>query len=231
VLRLGAKRSADCHRAAGRYRGAGDDAVARGQRAAGFTIIELMVTVSIFAILVALTVPTMRIWIANTKVRAVADSLQNGIRLAQAESERLSRQVVFALTTSNNPTVGFTAATSGPYWAIQTVPLMTGETPTLIASGVLTSAGSTVTITAGSGQTALCFNSLGRLVANASPGPSGATCVTPSAGNLNSAQPLFTYIVSMAGADHNLQVEVAMGGQLHLCDPSQTLSSTNPYGC
>jgi len=208
-----------------------------GFSARGFTIIEMMVTVSIFAILVALTVPTMRVWIANTKVRAVADSLQNGLRLAQSESIRLSRQVVFALTNNSSPTAGFAVAASAPYWAIQTVPLMTGETPTLLASGVLKSAGSTVTIVANSGQTALCFNSLGRLVSNLTPGPSGATCATPSSsgtaagGTAINTQPMFTYNVSMTGADHSLQVQVAMGGQLHLCDLSQTLSQSNPYGC
>ncbi len=208
-------------------------------RSAGFTLIEMLVTVAIFAILVALTVPSMKMWVANTKVRTVADSLQNGIRLAQSEAERLSRQVVFALTTDQNPATGFTAVTSGPSWAIQTVPLPgTGEAPTLIASGVLSSAGTVVTIAAGSAnQTALCFNSLGRLVSNATPGPSGATCTTPTApvttNNTNNTQPMFTYTISVTGADHTLELEVATGGQLHLCDTSQTSSpaNPNPYAC
>jgi len=204
------------------------------KRASGFTLIEMVVAVTIFAILVALTVPAMKLWIANTKVRAVADSLQNGIRLAQAEAERRGRQVVFALTNSATPAVGFTATTSGTYWAIQTFPFA-GETAALIATGVLTSAGTTVTITAGQSQTALCFNSLGRLVANSSPGPAGATCTTPTASHTSNVtanpQPTFTYTVSMTGADHNLELEVSTGGQLHLCDPTQTFSATNPYGC
>jgi type IV fimbrial biogenesis protein FimT len=211
------------------------------RRSSGFTLVEMIVTVGIFALLVALGVPTMRTWISNTKVRAVADALQNGIRLAQTESLRRSRQVVFALTNTASPAANFTATSQGSYWAIQTVPLYTDgtETPTLIASGTLgsisnTSAVSTISsvvITAGQNQTALCFNSMGRLVANSSPGPSGATCTTPTVGANNSTQPLFTYVVSMTGADHNLQVEVGLGGQLHLCDPTQTLSAANPYGC
>ncbi len=208
-------------------------------RSAGFTLIEVLVTVSIFAILVALTVPAMKAWVANTKVRTVADSLENGIRLAQSEAERLSRQVVFALTNDNPPAINFTAVTSGPYWAIQTVPLPgTGEAPTLIASGVLSSAGTVVNIAAGSAnQTALCFNSLGRLAFNATPGPGGATCTPPTApvaaNNTNNTQPMFTYTVSVAGADHTLEVEVATGGQLHLCDTSQTSTAANPnpYAC
>jgi type IV fimbrial biogenesis protein FimT len=203
----------------------------RLDRASGFTIIEMIVAVSIFSILVALTVPTMRTWIANTKVRAVADAIQNGVRLAQAESLRRSRQVVFALTNSTTPQSGFTAVTNGNYWAIMTIPAMTDgtETAAFVEGGVLTSAGSTVQI---AGQAEICFNSVGRLVANGTTGVAGGTCTVPTAGINSSAQPMLSYVVTMTGAaDHPLQVEVGLGGQVHICDPSQTLSATNPYGC
>ena len=39
-------------------------------------MIEMIVTLTIFSILVALTVPTMKTWIANAKIRAVADTLR-----------------------------------------------------------------------------------------------------------------------------------------------------------
>jgi type IV fimbrial biogenesis protein FimT len=206
-------------------------------RRSGFTLIEMIVTIAIFAILVALTVPTMQVWIANTKVRAVADALQNGIRLAQAESLRRSRQVVFALTNSTTPqSGGFTAAANGTYWAIQTIPAMTdgSETAVVVNTGVLTSAGSNVSIT---GQAAICFNSMGRLVANAATGVSGGTCTVPTAGVNSSTVPTLNYVINLtkangtALADHPLQVEVALGGQVHLCDPTTTLSNSNPYGC
>jgi len=197
----------------------------------------MVVAIAIFAILVALTVPAMQVWIANTKVRAVADALQNGVRLAQAESLRRSRQVVFALTTNAAPQGGFTAANNGTYWAIQTIPAMTdnSEGYTVVSTGVLTSAGSNVTIT---GQAAICFNSMGRLVANTSTATGvGAACTVPTAGVNSSTVPTLNYVINLtkAGgaplADHPLQVEVALGGQVHLCDPTTTLSNTNPYGC
>jgi type IV fimbrial biogenesis protein FimT len=206
------------------------------RRTAGFTLIEMVVAIGIFALLVALTVPTMQVWIANTKVRAVADALQNGVRLAQAESLRRSRQVVFALTTNTAPqNGGFTAAANGTYWAIQTIPGMTdgSELPIVVNTGVLTSAGSNVTIT---GPAAICFNSMGRLIANtATTTQVGAACNVPTAA-VNSA-PTLNYVINLtksdgtALADHKLQVEVALGGQVHLCDLTQTLSNSNPYGC
>lgn len=204
-------------------------------RALGFTLLEMVVTMAIFAILVALTVPSMQTWIANTRVRAVADALQNGVRLAQAESLRRSRQVVFALTNNNTglQAPGFTAAANGSYWAIQTIPAMTDgtETPVVVGSGALSSVGSNVQIT---GQAAICFNSMGRLVANANTGVTGGVCTVPTGGG---TVPTLNYTITATNGsgvqlgDHPLRVEVALGGQVHLCDPSQTLSSTNPYGC
>jgi type IV fimbrial biogenesis protein FimT len=202
----------------------------RVKAALGFTLVEMSVTLTIFGILVAATLPIMRTWIANTKVRATADALQNGVRLAQAESLRRSRQVVFALTNSSTPQTGiFTATANGNYWAIMTIPAMTdgSETAAFVEGGVLNATtNASVQIT---GPAGICFNSVGRLVANTSTGVAGVTCSAPTVGT----PPKIIYQVTLAGSDHplGLEIEVALGGQVHMCDPSQTLSSTNPYGC
>ena len=203
----------------------------RRAQAGGFTLIEMIVAMALFAILVALTVPSMRSWTANVQVRSVADALQNGLRLAQAESLRRSRQVVFALTNNSTPQTGtFTAADNGSYWAIMTVPAMTDGSEAnpatrFVQSGVLST---TVQVT---GPGAICFNSVGRLVANNAPGVAGATCTAPTNTPRAGAPPMDVYDVTVAGADHPLRVQVSLGGQVHMCDPSQTLSGTNPTGC
>lgn len=209
--------------------------IPRPKRGAGFTLIEMMVTITIFSILVAMTVPTMRIWIANTKVRAAADALQNGLRLAQTESLRRSRQIVFALTASTTPqNGGFTAVANGANWAVQTIPAMSdgSEAAVVVGSGVLLPAGTAVSIT---GPAAICFNSVGRLVALAQSvtNVTGATCSTPTVPPIppNATVPMVVYNITQTLADHPMNVEVALGGQLHVCDPSQTLSALNPYGC
>ena len=99
------------------------------RRQSAFTLVELIVTVAIMAILAALATPSMIGWVRNNKIRTVSDSLQNGLRLAQAEATRRSRQVVFSLTNDKPTASGYTAATNGSNWAINTVTLMTeGET-------------------------------------------------------------------------------------------------------
>jgi type IV fimbrial biogenesis protein FimT len=203
--------------------------VLRGRvaRCSGFTLIELVVAIAIFSILAALAVPAMRTWVANAKVRAVADALQNGIRLAQVESLRRSRQVVFSLTNSTAPATSLTAAANGAYWALNFVPAMTdgSETVTFIQSGSLAANTANVSVT---GPAEICFNSVGRLVGNTSTGVAGGSCTLPTTGT----PPTQNYVVSLTNADRKLQVEVGLGGQVHLCDLTQgTLSSTNPYGC
>jgi type IV fimbrial biogenesis protein FimT len=202
----------------------------RVERAAGFTLLEMMVAITIFAVLIAVTVPTMRSWMANAKVRSVADALQNGLRSAQAESLRRSRQVVFALTTSTTPQNGFTASATGTYWAVAYVPAMTdgsdlpNANATFIQGGVLGAASYALQINGGPAE--ICFNSVGRLVANAATGVAGGTCTVPGG-----TPPRWSYDITMTGADHPLRVQVGLGGQVHMCDPSQTLSNANPYGC
>lgn len=187
------------------------------QRIAGFTLLELVVTMSIFAILVALGVPSMRLWIVNTRVRSVADSLQNGLRMAQAESLRRSRQTVFYLT--NN----------GTYWAVNTIPLIgsVAEATDFIGSGEVSAINSGVTV-GNATDTAVCFNSVGRLTANAATGIAGAVCNLPNPPV--GSPPVSMFSITAPGADHPLNVRVALGGQVHLCDPNKSLS-TEPDGC
>jgi type IV fimbrial biogenesis protein FimT len=208
----------------------------RSRRTSGFTMIEMAVTMTVFAILVALGVPAMNTWIKNNKVRTVTDSLQTGLRLAQAESLRRSRQVVFALTNSTTPTlIPLPAVAGGTSWAIWTLPSMTNaadETPTFIQSGVLTSAASSqVTIATTGNVSTVCFNSMGRLVNNASANviaiTGGDACVQPTAG----APPVLTFNIALAGADRPLQVNLGLGGQVHMCDPNVAISDAHPEGC
>ncbi|MDP8986165.1 MAG: prepilin-type N-terminal cleavage/methylation domain-containing protein [Pseudomonadota bacterium] len=197
-------------------------------RSAGFTLLETMVTIGIFAILVMLTVPAMGTWVTSTRMRATADVLQNGVRLAQTESLRRSRQVVFALT-NDSPSAtntAFTAAATGKNWVVETIPAMTTgtEVTAFIASGALSSANSTINI---QGPAEVCFNSVGRLVVNTNANVPGG-----GAGCQLSASITYTYrITNGAATVPEYDVKLSLGGQMRLCDPNQTLSGSNPYGC
>lgn len=194
----------------------------------GFTLIEMVVTITLMSILMVLVMPSFSDWVHNSKVRTVTDSLANGIRLAQTESLRRSREVVFSLTNNSAPQSGLTAVANGSNWSINTVPsMLAGEASQFVQAGVLAAVASGVQIT---GPAAICFNSEGRLVADATSGVTGATggatCTLPT-----NTPPAQSYDVTLPGADRPLRVVVALGGQVHMCDPAKTLSATNPDGC
>jgi type IV fimbrial biogenesis protein FimT len=210
----------------------------RSRHAAGFTMIEAMVTLAIFAILVAIGIPTMSVWIRNNKVRSATDALQNGLRLAQAESLRRSRQVVFALTSTTNPnSLPLPAVTANSTsWVIYTVPSMTdnSEVPVYIQSGDFSNATANVQVT---GPAAVCFNSVGRITSNASAGVTNIigvanSCTQPTAApGAGLAAPAHVFGISIPGADRPLQVNLGLGGQVHMCDPAVTISDSHPEGC
>lgn len=190
----------------------------------GFTLIELMVTVVLLGIMMALAFPAMNEWMRNSRIRTVADTLQNGLRLAQTEAVRRSRQTVFSLTADTNPADGLTAVNNGANWSVNFVPLLTDEDDdpafsTFIEGGGLTGSMPDVQIT---GPATLCFNSMGRVVENATPG-TGVAC--------NAAAGTYNITIPNVDRPRALRVLVGLGGQVRLCDPAKTLSNTNPDGC
>lgn len=187
----------------------------------GFTLIELMVTITLLALLLGLAAPAFSTWTRNAQVRSVSDTLQSGLRLAQAEAVRRNRQVVFFLTDTKDCATSAASAANGAYWQIRTVALMNGEATQALQCGVLNDVADRVSIT---GPRALCLNSMGRQVANAAPGVTGATCTLSNTG-------ASLYDVAASGSDRSLRVSVSLGGQVRMCDPARAQSATSPDGC
>ncbi len=66
-------------------------------KAGGFTLVELLVALGIFALLSAMAIPTLRSVMENSRIKAASQSLQNGLTLARAEAVRLNTRVRFTL--------------------------------------------------------------------------------------------------------------------------------------
>lgn len=203
----------------------------RAKPAAGFTLLESMVTLTVFAILTVIAIPNMRTWIMNNKVRGVADALQNGLRLAQTESLRRSRQVVFVFTDTPTPTaIPLAAAAGASSWAVYTVPSMAAglEAPQFIQAGELSNASTGITITSAPATSVICFNSAGRLVGNLG---ATVTAITGGAGCNQPVGPQLFTIAATSGGDRPMQVTLGLGGQVHMCDPNIAISDSHPEGC
>lgn len=170
-------------------------------RTAGFTVVELMVTLAVVAILAAMAVPTMRSVIENSHIRTTGQSLQNGLAMARAEAVRLNTQVEFVLT--------------GAGWNIQRV-----SDGSLLreASGKEMASGTTVTTTP-AGADRVTYDAFGRPVA-LNPSDDSATVtqidiVATSPSGTPSYKPL--------------RIQLTSGGLARLCDPA--VASTEPKAC
>jgi len=193
-------------------------------RARGFTLIELMVTLTIAAFLLLMAVPSFSGWMANAKVRSVAEEVQNGLRLAQTEAIRRNRQTAFALT-SAAPALSATPAANGKNWYVQILPLTDNTSESSLdffVQGSNYGTQATVTVT---GPALLCFGSMGSATMT-STATALASCstTTPSASAV-------TYTIASSTADRPMGIVVTPGGQVRMCDTLKTLSSSNPDGC
>lgn len=196
----------------------------------GFTLVELMIAIALLAVLIALASPSLSQWIRSAQVRTVAETLQNGVRSAQAEALRRNRQVVFFLT-DDEPDLAAEASEDGSNWVIRWIPLP-GDTVVATApdNEPFVQGGAVADFTGGvaiTGPAAICFNALGRRVAAtaAVTGVTGAVCT------VDADEPLAAFDIAREGAARPLRITVALGGQVRLCDPARTVGATTPDGC
>ena len=70
------------------------------KRAGGFTLVELMITVAILALLLIAGIPSFREWLRNTHIRTAAESIQNGLRYARGEASSRGANVRFEFTSA-----------------------------------------------------------------------------------------------------------------------------------
>jgi type IV fimbrial biogenesis protein FimT len=200
----------------------------------GFSLLELMVTLTILAILLVLGIPSYEQWIVDSRIRTATESIQNGLRLARNEASQRATNVRFQLTSNGNgadwtvcllPTSATSAATilgcpAVPANSSSTLQSFTGNDGT---NGVLIGATTAVAeIAAGSYGGAgisgglpagITFTPLGRPFAY-----NGSSIVRIDA---NDARP----------NSRRLVTTISAGGMVNMCDPQIPFSATSPQGC
>ncbi|MDO9051628.1 MAG: GspH/FimT family pseudopilin [Methylotenera sp.] len=172
----------------------------------GFSLIELMIAVLVFGIIMAFAMPSFSTWIQDAKTRTITESLQNGIRLAQAEAVNKGRQVAFFVT-NVQPSSTAAATVTGSNWGVRVVVPTQADADGYIQGAVLNSEGGSVIVTASTAE--IRFNAIGRLTNSPS---------------------LVTYNITNPKGARALRVVVSSSGGVRMCDPNKSLA-TAADGC
>jgi len=204
---------------------------ARSQR--GFSLIELMVVVVLVGVLIALGVPGIANWAGDARLRSVAESFTNGLRLAQATAVARSHVTAFSITNAE-PAYNAAPASGGTNWMVLLDPLSSSET---MDSSYLIQSSTEArrqNVTVSSNDTLVCFNSLGQQTVNlTTTQPSSLpanTCATPGGSTGVDTAPT-TFTLSRANSSRRYKVLVYPGGRVRMCDAAKTLSTSSPDGC
>lgn len=198
----------------------------RSRRAsAGFTLLELMFTVTILGALVMIAVPSFEQIMASRQTTSAAQSLAASLRKAQAEATRLNRNVEVLMTTStptaaNVASAAPAAASTATGWMVRVqdatsaAEFLAGESRERFGKGI-TTAGS---------LSSIVFTPMGRVL------------------DVSSGTPLMLAAPRIVQFNHAAQsmrfcTYVTPGGSIRVCD-SAAAPGTNsacqprlPSGC
>lgn len=203
----------------------------RSPRSRGFTLIELVVTITVFALLLLAALPSLSTWTDNTRIRNVTGSLLDGLQLARAEAIRRNQNISFWLVSLDNPAVlsndcalsntsgSWVVSVNSPIGHCADAPSI-DSSPMLVTGRAVGDAGGRVSVTAvlaaGSSTAAnsVTFNGFGRLVNT-----------TDAIGQIDITGP------ASGTSYRNLRLIVSPAGQVRMCDPDSGVATTDPRRC
>lgn len=195
----------------------------------GFTIVELLVGMTLLAVLLALGVPAMSTYLQNSKIASAASSYYTGLQTARAEAIRRNVRTEFVLTDTPVSTSDLAntlvPATSGRNWVVRaasgaafvTVEAKSG------AEGDGGPAGPAIQVAGSASAPAVFdgtvpFTGFGATFGNAAyaidiSNPAAGACLL-SSGNVRCRR-----------------VVVSPGGQIAACDPAAAASAGDSRAC
>lgn len=197
-------------------------------RERGVTLIELMVGVSLIAIVLALAMPSFSTTLQSRQIRTSADTIRSGLSMARNEALRRNRSVSFAVASDGGWSVGCdpfdaTVGTDGEVVCPATITSRAGTSSTRNAiitpkekqsDGTTDSASSAFTGT-------VRFTSLGRV--------DTATLAAGDIADFEVTNPTGGTCALSGGEMRCLRVLVTAMGQVRMCDPA--VAAGDPRAC
>jgi type IV fimbrial biogenesis protein FimT len=193
----------------------------------GFSAIELMITVSIMVIMLAAVAPGISDWLANARLRGVADVALTGLQKARAEAIKRNQVVTFWLVSSDSASAlddSCVLSATSPSWVISldnpagacaaapspdTVPrIIEARSAGSGSSGVEVYAANEAAVAASQ----VSFDGFGQLVAL------GPVIRTIDFSSTSSGQ-------------RPLRVEISLAGAVRMCVHSAEVVSPDPRAC
>lgn len=195
----------------------------------GFTMIEMAITLAIFGFLLATAMPSIGLWMDNTRIRGVAESIQSGLQTARAEAVRRNQNVSFWLVLLDDPNTltdscdlsnlsgSWVVSVNSPNGHCGAAPSTT-DSPMLVTGRPIGDAGTRASVTAlqADGSTAatkVTFNGFGRIA--------------------NTSDAISTIDITglTSGTEYrNLRIQISGTGMVRMCDRHAT-SSDDPRKC
>ncbi len=169
----------------------------------GFTLIEVMISLTVLGILLMIALPNFAAWLQSQQLRAASEATLNGLQVARGAAIRRNVLVQFV----SGPGTGWSVTEVGTGLVVQSRAHEEG------------SPNAVITVTP-AGATTVTFAPLGSVVANAD-GSATVTQFDVSNATGGSCQP--------AGPMRCLRVAISGGGSLRLCDP--IVGASDPRAC
>lgn len=198
-------------------------------RQRGLSMIELMVTLTLAAILMAVAAPAFSTWMQNSRIRVTAEAVLAGLQYAKSEATSRNSPVRFQLTSSLDNTCE--VSRSGTNWVVDMVdadaasdgvagrcatPPSDTDAPRILQTRSSREGSGTATVLASADD--LVFNGLGRLT----PTPNAVISIDIGASDTDQC--------AARGGDLTcLRVLISPAGQLRMCNP--VFPAGDPQAC
>lgn len=166
----------------------------------GFTLIELMIGITILAIALMLGIPSFAEWIQNSQIRTAGESISSGLQNARAEAIRRNTPVQFTLTgTGGAGENGWRVVERNSGTTLQSQPANDGSRNVTL-------------ITIPAEARTLTFNGLGRVSSANADGSSVLTRIDIDNPKLSAA------------ISRDLRIVITSGGSIRMCDPNMNIT-------